>query len=349
MNISPASWLERSNRLVFFSRPVSFILLTSLSFSAWWYLETALDGGELSWVRAITLFSLVAVVLCVMALTEEKHPRLRLAAAALTLGPAFFFVADWRLLPILVASFFLALFGLSRIAHEIEARLRISIGRSLGAGLPLILLGFCLAIVTQYYFHIRALPWTELLPRFSLGQQSNALLIRSMESVHPGFKQASQDGLTLDDFLLGLQEAVVPHPAAEPILPAEIENALPPELRSPEAREALQRQAYLAAGRERFATLAGGGEFSGAERVTDVLTSVLNYQTRVFFDPEARHYSAAILPFILCLLLFLTIFPLGTLLGLVWIVLASLVFRLLVKARIVRVERVPAEQETIVY
>ncbi len=350
MNAAPdaAAAPSRPTRTLF--RPVGFVVLASLSFSAWWYLEMAFDGGDLSWVKAATVFSLVAVMLCLIALTEEKHPKLRLAAAALSLGPAFFFVPDWRLLPILVLSFVCVWYGLVRVAREIEARIRIAIGRSLGAGLPLILLGFCLAIVTQYYFHINALPWTELLPRFNLGQQSNALLIRTLESTHPGFQQAGEDGLTLDAFLLALQDTVAPNSTLPPVsVPPEVEALLPPELRSPEALAALEREAYLRAGRERFATLSGGGEFSGAERVTDVLTGILNYQTRIFFDPEARHYPPVLLPFLLCLLLFLTIFPLGTLLGLLWIAVAALGFRLLRRLKVVRVERRNVEQETIVY
>ncbi len=105
---------------------------------------------------------------------------------------------------------------------------------------------------------------------------------------------------------------------------------------------------YLRSGREQFSALVGR-PVSGDEKITDIFSLAIQRKMITYLSggETTRHSSSEAVPFILSVLLFLTLLPLGGLVGIVCRVLGYFVFRLALKRQWLVMVRIPGERQAL--
>ena len=229
---------------------------------------------------------------------------------------------------IVIFSTVLILMGLLRIQNELTARVRLSIRRSIGAGMALLLLGMTITLSSQYFVHVQSLSWERLVPSFDLAEGVGPLLLRILRPISPELGQLQDTTVTVDNFLTEVQNKNNLDPQLSAGNPSQFWN------------EELQRTK-----RELGRLL--GREVSGTENMQAILSEVLRKKTIAFFSNETQNLPIPVLPFFLSFLLFLTLYPLlAFLVPLVGIV-AGILFRIFRRFGWVTVTSVTTEQEKI--
>ena len=81
--------------------------------------------------------------------------------------------------------------------------------------------------------------------------------------------------------------------------------------------------------------------------MSDVLAEELRHKTIAFLSGKKaeENLPASVLPFILSLLLFVTVLSVASLLQWLWVAAAAGIMRLLIRAGTLSVDRIPVEQE----
>jgi hypothetical protein len=90
-----------------------------------------------------------------------------------------------------------------------------------------------------------------------------------------------------------------------------------------------------------------GTPLSGQEHIADVLSQIIDQRIRTYFKPNETSTSASMLPFILSIILFVTLWSLGAMLMILWRFMTAGLFVLLCRLGIIEVQKVMIEQEVI--
>lgn len=304
-----------------------FLVLFLVSFFAWFTSDevmTASPGG--GWTEPLLFFSLLLAFESLV-FVVVKSLRLRIVALFGAFLPSFLFVFEWMHVVVLTIGLALAWTGLYRMRSDVATRISIQLTRSLHLGMLIVAVGVSLALSSHYYFRIRSLSLEELLPRFRVEETSGDLAVRSLSVFHPELKQIQRDQMTVDEFLLTFQKSSIDPVLADPTL-SEMERQLALE----EARRQLSESV--------------GQSLVGNEKVSDVLAQVMNRKMKVYFEPSTDT-PFPLFPFILSLLLFLTLFSLSSFVQWVWIWLAAAIFALWARLGLVTIKKVTVQQEVI--
>jgi hypothetical protein len=103
----------------------------------------------------------------------------------------------------------------------------------------------------------------------------------------------------------------------------------------------------LEQGRKQISSMTGR-EIKGDEKVADLFSGAISDRINNFITPNlGGDGSFPILPIIMAFFLFLSVVSLGSFLSPLWILLASLLFKALVKAKVVTVNKVMKEVEVL--
>lgn len=292
------------------------------------------------WGVAIGAFSVLAIAyLCAALVLRDGNWKAVFIFSALL--PGLFFSFSFVHLAFVLLSGFVFLRGMGKAEKEMGFRLKLSFRKSMGAGMFSFSFAIALLIASAYYIHIRFAPWESLVPRFTLAQGSGDILLRIMGVAYPELGKIRREGMTVDSFLRGVSAS---KKAAE-------EDSLPPpsvpEETTPHER-ALSEEMALSLGRLEMSKLAGRA-ISGDEKVSDVLGEAFRHKivAMVSGDKAQKDLPAGVFPFFLSVLLFVTILSLSSVLQWVWISVATLLMKLLIRFRVFSVERVQAEQEVL--
>lgn len=229
---------------------------------------------------------------------------------------------------IVIFSSLLILMGLLRIQSELTARVRLSIRRSIGAGMTLLLFGMTITLSSQYFVHVQSLSWERLVPSFDLAEGVGPLLLRVLRPISPELGQLQDTTVTVDSFLTEVQNK------------DNLDLPLSAGMTSQFWNEELQRTK-----RELGRLL--GREVSGTENMQAILSEVLRKKTIAFFSNETQNLPIPVLPLFLSLLLFLTLYPLLAFLVPIVGMVAGIFLRLFRRFGWVTVVRVTTEQEKI--
>lgn len=258
--------------------------------------------------------------------------------------PALWFAPPSLFLPAFLLPAGVLFVGLARIREENASRIRLSLRRSLAWGAPFLIASFSLGFALFYFLTVRALPIDTVLPQVSLGPKTGGLLTRALSFFNPDFRSADVSNLTVDEFLratngnggsVGSEKALLPEFSTERLESGSLNGI---------SLDRIREEAVLSAGRERFSQWIGR-ELSGDERMADVLSEIVNRRVATF-SLEAQEYRNLV-PSVLALLVFLTVYSILSFLSFLWIFSVRILFALLKAFRCVRVVAVPTERETI--
>lgn len=317
---------------------IALIVLFAVAFVAYFGFSSIMDAvlvdGASVFLAPIAWFFLVLTLFSVGAVVWRERSYQIIGSGVLVL-PSFFFAPTLVHAAIVVLAGLLIFGGLIRIGHELTSRLRFSLYRSVFIGLSQIVFACSLVISSQYYAHIEPLPWNQLVPSFDLAEGTGAWLLRIAGTFSPSLASLQNRDLSVDEFLTELRPAVEVGGATETV-----SNGI---------GEAV-RQAEILRSKFELSRLLGR-EVGGSESMNEILSEVLRKKIVAFVSgntPDATTNAVPFLPFFLAILLFFTIYPLGSLLAPLSLSLSVVFFVFLTRAGFIVIKRIPAEQEVIV-
>ena len=334
-----------------------------LFFFGWLTINQAIDATVSgSWTFPIIWFSIGISLLCLIPFVSSDN-RLSGAAIVAAFIPSIFFVFDGTFILSLLAAFVLAAIGLFRMRQILNMSLHIRIRKSVQYGMVWIILSISFLITSFYYVQIRQKNGEELLQKLSIDQTSHVVLTRVLGWMNPEFKKANQEKVTVDEFLLTLQKNQAIDESAVTTTPSDAEllqmaGIQPSDPRAPQVLIQLKREwknttitlntqgLVLEQGRLRLSGIVGRPVL-GQESIADVLSQIIDQRVRTYFKPDTASGSSSILPFVLSIILFVTLWSLGSVLSIAWRFVTAALFALLRRFGAVEVKKVMVEQEVI--
>lgn len=339
----------------------------AFSFLSWQRVASEINSPETSnWLWPIILFSLFFISLYLtIVLIRQKYILNLLALFCLSLS--FVFIPNlWHTIGVLFG-FLLVSIGIFHIRRDLQLNIKVNLGKTLTTGKHFLILGFAVVLSSQYFLTVNKKDFEEIIPRFSENKYSNLLTSKILSTINPEFKKISTSEITLDEFIIESQKKQIDSDGISMISDQEIENSLsgigdrmPPsqkeELKKEVKDNLSEANSQLLEGsgeriieevRKKFSALVGS-ELTGQEKFSEVLNNIINRKVTDYLKPEIRDKnSISLLPPILTIFLFLTIVPLGSLLNIFWILFCRLLFWILIKSKIITINKVSAMVETI--
>lgn len=275
--------------------------------------------------------------------------RFQLFGVLALLLPSLLFVHEWYYFVIIFLSGTLAFLSIRFTEQEIADRIRFHFFRSVRAGSFLFILALSLALSGTYFASIQQESWEELVQRFSVGEGTATAVFKTSAYFYPEWKSLATEGTTVDEFLLSLKkdETLPPEVFSEALTSPTLSDYLKQGMLGQVLDEkAVSQELYLRAGRDQIASLLGRS-VSGEEKIADVFSLAVQRKIITVLSGEqvSEHFSPTIIPFVLTLLLFFTLLPLGSLASLLWIFLSFLFFRLALLFGWIRMEKAMKEQD----
>ncbi|MFA6973752.1 MAG: hypothetical protein WC238_03395 [Parcubacteria group bacterium] len=345
------------------------ILALGSSFFAWQSVDAAINVAEASnWLMPTLWFSALFIVLA-LSIVLIKEASLVFLEAFLVLALSLIFAPSfWHGLVILF-SFLLLLLAIGRIRNDLHLNIRISLWKTIRTGSTVIVVVLGLVITSQYYFSVKDAPLGKIIPKFKMEGLSSSLTSKIISALNPDFKNLDDKNLTVDQLILETQKKQLEQADGGQIVPdAQINALIDQQLGENipvQQREALKAQ-YLQKVKDQQSKMLGenqdlileqarkqladmvGVEITGQEKVSDLFSEVINSKINNYIVPNlSGDKNFPILPIIMTFILFLTVVPLGSFLSPLWILIVSLIFRLLVAAEVVKIKKVMTEVEVL--
>ena len=338
-----------------------------MAFLAWRSIEQAISvPGSSIWAVPIIFFSFFLILAYLDIIVIRRVSVLQwLFFASISLS--FIFVHNLMHLSVVFLAHTLWIWGVVRIEDDLRLNIRISLWKSIHTGSSLILLATVFLITSQYYWTVRNFESIHLIPQFDISSMSGNLTSRILATINPGFKNMDQDGLTIDQLILQIQEGQDQEQKLSGDMNAKIDQMI--EKNNPtltlaqkkSLKEAALKKAnstdteikieqdklIVQAGRKKFSEMAGV-ELTGNEKASDIFSDVVNRKINQYLGSGlADSENSSPLPIVMAVGLFLTIWPLGSFLNIIWVAVVKFFLWILIKLEFIFVKKVVVEMEVI--
>lgn len=315
-------------------------VIGTLSALAGWVsvaLASGVSGGN--WGAPLIWFSGTVICFLLGAMLYRER-RIQLAFASALVVPSIAFAVSFFHALLVVLAVWLLVSGMRRIQEDMALRLKMAFRKSMQVGVFSFSLAVSLLIASEYYTHIRNSAWEDLVPRFSLGEGGGDVVLRVVGWAYPELGKIRNQGVTVDGFLEATREQ---NGSSGILSSAPFDPAL-----SLGGSASVEKELSLAVGRLEIGALVGRA-VEGDEKMSDVLSEAIRNKTLAFIAGEKaeRNLPSGVVPFVLSLLLFLTVLSLASLLHFLWVAAAAFVMRMLLRSEIVGVNRIAVEQEVL--
>ncbi len=337
-------------------------LTMSFSFFSWWSVEQAIIMPNSStWGVPIMFFSLYIVLLCLDMLLFQNILSLELLLLGTFVTSIFFAFSFLQVGAVLVGGYFIFLSS-RKIREDMELNLRISPWKSLQAGKSYFLIAFALLITMQYFLTIDNFKGEIKAPYFDASFITKKVAIPFLSTVDSQFKVLRDETLTVDQFILQSQENYVQNNdfslEAEQMIEAQLPDDLTQIQKDELKKQAMEsfygaksqlsqknQELILSSGRKQLSDMVGV-PITGDEKIADIFTGLMSNKINNYFNTKIEGGEKnSTFSLILALVLFLIIFPLGSIFSVGWFLIAKLVFSLLLRFNVVRIRRVTVLKE----
>ena len=346
---------------------VFLVLLTGLLALAAWHAFYAMSllpsTSNTSFALLWFTLSSASFVLGAIIWKDELLPGI---ASAMLFLPSILFIHSWYHIGFCVLSSILAFWSTGIVRKEIEERLHFHFFKSIRAGQFFFVAALALSLSSGYFIALQKTSWEELITRFRLSEGVAVTLFKVVGYIDPSLRELSQENITVDQFLESLEKnkggdtPVIITDSSDGTKSSRPEDILAafPELRAhleesgidiqSVSSEILARELFLRSGREQMGQLVGRPVF-GDEKVSSIFSLAIQQKIIALLEGggKTEHLPPQSVAFILSILLFLSLLPLGSFLGFVWIGLAWILFKAVLALRFVSLVRLPKEQETL--
>lgn len=316
---------------------VSIIII---SLFPWWSIHRAATDPESSqWLSPIILFSILFIFISLGSVII-KNRTLLFSVFALTLAGSLVFSFSLIQIAAILFSFLLLAAGALRVQSDLQMVKKIRITRSLRLGKSIFVIALSLVITSQFYMTVKDDGMERILNQLNFSKISSKVTPQILSAMNPQFRGLEDEKLTVDEFTLKMQEDQMEKMGTEMI--SEIENVM----MTPQQEEEMQAM-VLEEGRRQFSEIAGR-EVKGDEPVSGIFSGMIDKKIDDYFRIGSNSQEMLpILPFILAVVLFLTVASIGSILAILLVYIAHGLFLLFVKLKLVTIVKVPAEVEMI--
>jgi hypothetical protein len=315
------------------------------------------------WLVPMIWFSLYVIAMCLSVVMVHQEIAVELIVTFSFLLSLIFNFSIWYV-AILIFCDFLMLSAVRNIRKDLDLNVKISLWKSLFVGKFKIIIVLALLISSQYFFFVNKTNGQKTIPKFDISMVSSKMVEPILGIINPDFKKIQQDGLTVDQFILENQKNSEVNFLSdnEEAIDQQIPADLPSEQRESLKQQALQQIAdsqtqllqknnelVLQEGREQLAQMTGK-DINGNEKIADVFAGLIDKKINDYFQPqvENNNKSSSLLSYIVAAVLFLTIWPIGSVLSLIWFVIVIIIFKILLYFDLVEIKTVTVEREMIV-
>lgn len=344
-------------------------LIAIFSFFSWLSVDRAINVPDSSvWLVPMTWFSALFVTICLAFIIIRQKNILELILV-LSFFLSFIFIFDLSRVLFFLLALLLVLVSMGRIRKDLGLNIRIDLLKTLGTGKHLLVVALAIMITSQYYSQAKKMDREMIIPKFEMGKAMESVTSKTLSLINPQFKEISNDNMTVDQFILKIQENNSDKLGLSVDTEKEIESYINSQpggnlLSSPQ-KEALKNQAQekmseyqdgviensknliLEEGRRRLSEISGQ-TLSGSEKISVVFSQSINKKISDYFKPAiSDKTSMPLIPMILAIILFLTIVPLGNFLCIFLTRIIKLVFIILVKRGVLTINKVMTEVEVL--
>lgn len=311
---------------------ILFCALTVLfAVGAWFAVWRAiLIPDSSAWLVPMILFSLYVICACFSIILAKDLLLLEFSLLSSLAASIFFAPSLWQVLAIIFGGYFL--FTASRlIRRDFELNVAISPWKSLRAGKSYLLVAITLVICVQYFLTIRKIDGQINIPKFDITPISKQIVMPILVSFNPTLRSLNDETMTVDQFILQSQKDVL-EDQSQNLDDSFLDAQLPSDITEQE-KKFLKKQAkenfdkskkQIASKNQELVLQMGHKEFSdmlgipiyGDEKVTEVFAGLVDRKLNDFFSsPVGGVQKNQLLPIILTVILFLTIYPIASVLS----------------------------------
>ncbi|MFA5962361.1 MAG: hypothetical protein WC848_06810 [Parcubacteria group bacterium] len=322
-----------------------FFLSILAAFFSWFSVSRAVTVADSSvWLVPMLWFSFLYIVLSLeFVLVKEKiWPVISIFVGFFL---SFIFAPNfWHLLILLFSAIFLHIAYL-QTKKDLGLNVKICLPKTLRMGKAFFVLAIALVISSQYYFEAKTVGLLKL-PTFDAGTiLDNKWAKEILYKFNPDLQKLEDKDLTVDQIILeNYQENQAASGDADLLNLAENSQAISPA--NLQKMQELQKQKVLEAGREQFGKMVNR-KLTGSEKVADVMRESINQKIQSIVSPDYTNEKFPVVPFGMAFILFLTVLSLGAFLLRILVHLISIIFWIMLSAKIVSVKKVPVEMEVI--
>jgi len=330
---------------------ILFLLALVAGFFSWFSVDRAINvPGADVWVVPGIFFSSLIIVYYLSAVLI-RDIKIMAALIVVTLLPSLFFAANFlHSIDIIIGLVFLLL-AVTAIGRELKLGIKINPYKAFKAGNFFVIMAISFVISTQYFFEVKDLEAARQIPKLPTQKISNLIVPRVLAITNPEFKNMNDEKLTVDQFIAKTQGKQFSVAEEDAMIDKQIGRSISSEERFAYRREfekqisSAQDLAFIQS-REKLSEMAGR-TLSGDEKISDVLAQKIDNSIAEFVTPTANSNDFPALPISMAIILFLSVFSLGSLLSMIWISVAGAIFGVLVKAGVVSVRKIMQEVEVL--
>ncbi len=322
-----------------------FFLSLLAAFFAWFSVSNAITVASSSvWLVPAIWFSFLYII---YSLEFVIVPEKIWSILSIVLGLFFsliFVHTLWHAL-ILFVSAGLLFISYRQIRTDLGQNVKLHLPKTLRMGKVSFLFALALVISSQYYFQAKAVGLLKL-PAFDAGViLENSWARQILYQLNPDLQKLSDKNLTVDQMILqNYQDSQATGDETELLNLAQSSQAI--SLVNLQKIEEIRKQKILEAGREQLGTMANR-KLTGAEKVSDVLTEIMNQKLQSLVSPDYANGNFPAVPIGMAAVLFLTVLSLGAFLLRIIVYFISFIFWILTSTKVVKIKMVPVEMEVI--
>jgi hypothetical protein len=339
---------------------VSLIFL--FFFLGWLAIEAVILSAGSSWLNAVVWIFLGIALLALVPFAFEERSFLMLVAVIAFVPSLFFVQAGIVWVGVILGVGFCG-YSLILMREDIALNRLITVRKSMQYGASPLVFAFAVSIALFYYAHIQNESGEVLLQRLELERASHAVMTQALGYFNPEFKTMDTDKMTVDTFLITMQagqnmsDLTLETPTDTSIL--ETTGLTPTDPRAPLVLAQIKKglaqntttfntkQLVLVQSRNQLSKVVGM-TLTGQEPIAAILSSIISQRVSSYFEPTmAQNGSSSVLSFILTLVLFLTLWSLGSIFGFVWRLLTAGLFFLACRFRILEIKTILVEKEVV--
>lgn len=322
-------------------------LMIVASFFAWFSIYRAMKIPEASiWLVPAFCFSLYVISICLVAVMVRQEIVVELAIAfSFLLSLVFTFSIGYLLILILCTLFML--YAVRNIRKDLDLNVKINLWKSLYTGKFKIALSLAIIISSQFFFFVSKTDGQKTVPKFDVSSITSKLVKPILGIINPEFKKIEQDGITVDQFILIESKKDILD--GEEMIYEQIPYDLPNEQKEALKQQALQQinDLMLQTGRQNLSQITEKN-LKGDEKIGDVFVGFIDKRINDYFQPKVGEDApSSLLAYIVSMILFLTIWPIGSILALIWFVVVIIIFKILLYFGLVKIKTITVEREMI--
>ncbi|HPN96752.1 MAG TPA: hypothetical protein PLK35_03215 [Candidatus Moranbacteria bacterium] len=337
------------------------------SFLGWLSVDRAINVDDSSvWLAPMACFSFFFLFLS-LSFILVKEKAFSILTLFLSLSFSLIFIFDISRLVFFLFSLLLLTVALERIRKDVNLNIKVDILKTLGTGKTLMVIAISLFISSQYYSEIKISSRESIVPKIEMGSRGEFITSKILSAINPQFKDIDSQSVTVDQFILETQKSQMNEMGFSVDGEKEIEKVLDqngllavlPDQKETMKQEAIEKfnqskeeisrsaqELILKEGRDRLSEISGI-KLSGNEKISVIFSETINRKINDYFKPKADMNGMPLLPVVLALILFLSIVPLGNFLTIFLTRIAKIIFKILVRLEIIKINKVVTEVEKI--